>query len=119
MDAVGAQHEAIAGAHRDRQHVDPQRLVLEADEGGEPVQGHAALTVLADVEAGRQEFRPHVVVVGEQVEAGPVVEVGESVGAGVAEVDQRDQRAADDRDEKGGPEAIDAALAAGADARRR
>ncbi len=81
VHAIGAQEETISGAHRDRQHVDPEGLVLEADEGGEPVQGHAAITVLTDVETGGEEFRPHVVVVGEQVQARPVVEVGKAVGA--------------------------------------
>ena len=70
MDAVGAQQHAITGADRHGQHIDAQDVVLETDERGEAVQRHAAVTVLADVETGGEQLGPHVVIVGQHVEAG-------------------------------------------------
>ena len=119
VHSVGAEQEPVAGAHRDRQHIDTERLVLEADEGGEPVHGHAAITVLADVQTGRQQFGPHVVIVGQDVEARPAPEVGQAIGPGVADVDHRHQRPADDGGEQRGPEPLDAAFAGRPGSRRR
>ena len=60
-------------AHGDGEHVDPEHVVLQADERGQAVQRHAALTVVPDVEAGGEQLGAHVVVVGQQVEAAVVV----------------------------------------------
>ena len=91
MHAVGAQQQAVTGAHRDGQHVDPQDVVLETDERGEAVQRHAAVTVLADVEPGGEQLRAHVVVVGQHVE--PVAVVVGEVGSGGRHESRRGGRA--------------------------
>ena len=121
VHAVGAQQQAVAGAHRDGQHIDPQDVALETDERGEAVQRHAAVTVLADVEPGGEQLRAHVVVVGQHVEPVTVVvgEACQAVGTRVAEVDERDERPADDGSQQRRAEPRDPPRRTGADARRR
>ena len=52
-------------------------------------------------------------VVREEVEAGVVAEPGEPVRAGVAEVDERDERPADGRRQQRGADALDALIGGG------
>ena len=39
-----------------------EHVVLQTDEGGQAVEGHAPVTVLGDVEPGREQLAAHVVV---------------------------------------------------------
>ena len=104
MDAVGAQQQAIAGTHRHGEHVDARHVVLQTDERGQAVEGHAPLTVLGEVEPGGEQLGAHVVVVGEQVE----LLTGQAVRARVADVDHGERRAGDERRQQRGADVLEA-----------